>query len=188
MQSLVLGDTYLLGAATVNSFRFTVNRTRILRTSAQFFSGSDVGVDMSAPVPKFMVVTITGGFGVGGGTASPGFFNTTTFQGAEDMSLVRGPHQIGFGINYIHTNANATTNLNTNGSFAFTTQGTNLGLADFLTGSVATYIQGEPQQTFERQHYVGAYVQDSWRATSRLTVNAGLRWEPMIPPSRPSGG
>ncbi len=59
VQSFVLGDTYLLGSATISSFRATVNRSRILRTSAQFFSGPDVGVDMSAPVPKFMVVTIT---------------------------------------------------------------------------------------------------------------------------------
>ena len=187
VQSVVLGDTYVLGTSTINSFRATVNRTRILRTAAEFFSGPDVGVDMTAPVPKFMVVSITGGFSVGGGTASPGFFNTTTFQGVEDMSLVRGPHQIGFGVNYIHTNANAATNLNTNASFAFTTQGTNLGLADFLTGNVATFIQGEAQQTFERQHYVGAYLQDSWRATSHMTINAGLRWEPMLPATTPFG-
>ena len=187
VQSLVLGDTYLLGSATISSFRATVNRSRILRTSAQFFSGPEVGVDMSAPVPKFMVVTITGGFGVGGGTASPGFFNTTALQAAEDLSLVRGSHQIGFGANYIHTNANAATNLFTNASFAFTTQGTNLGLADFLTGNVATYVQGEAQQTFERQHYIGLYVQDSWRVSSRFTLNAGLRWEPMIPAITPFG-
>jgi hypothetical protein len=39
---------------------------------------------------------------------------------------VRGAHHIGFGVNYIHTNANAATNLNTNATFAFTIQGTNL--------------------------------------------------------------
>jgi hypothetical protein len=122
----------------------------------------------------------------GGGTASAGFSNTTTFQGAEDMSLVRGAHHIGFGVNYIHTNANAATNLNTNATFAFTIQGTNLGLADFLTGNVATYIQGEAQ-TLKRQHYLGAYVQDSWRAGSHITINGGLRWEPMLPAVMPFG-
>src|SRR5262249_18936109 len=139
VHSVVLGDTYLLGPTTISSFRFTANRAKILRTAPEFFSGPDVGINMSAEVPKFMVMTITGGFSVGGGTASPGHFNTTSYQATEDFNLVRGAHQIAFGVNYIHTNANAVTNLFTNGQFTITTQGTNLGLADFMVGSIATY-------------------------------------------------
>src|SRR5205085_3251333 len=30
-------------------------------------------------------------------------------------------------------------------------------------------------------HYLGAYVQDSWRARSDLTINLGLRWDIITP-------
>jgi hypothetical protein len=31
-------------------------------------------------------------------------------------------------------------------------------------------------------NYIGTYVQDAWRVTPRITVNAGLRWDPYFPP------
>ena len=30
------------------------------------------------------------------------------------------------------------------------------------------------------QWYKGVYIQDTWRATDRITINAGLRWEPFF--------
>ena len=56
-----------------------------------------------------------------------------------------------------------------------------LGLADFLLGKPITWAQGNVQSyLYNRQEYFGAYVQDSWKATPRLTINYGLRWEPFF--------
>jgi hypothetical protein len=61
-----------------------------------------------------------------------------------------------------------------------------LGLATFILGDVTAfnrYAAGEPSETnakeFQARDYF--YVQDTWRASSKLTVNAGVRYEYYAP-------
>jgi TonB dependent receptor-like, beta-barrel len=57
------------------------------------------------------------------------------------------------------------------------TTGTGFSLASFLLGQVQTFsidLQQKPIRA--RAHIQEYFVQDDWRATTRLTVNAGLRW------------
>jgi hypothetical protein len=44
------------------------------------------------------------------------------------------------------------------------------------------YEQTMPQQIAYRQTVPSVYVQDSYRVTPKLVVNAGVRWEPLLPP------
>jgi hypothetical protein len=60
-----------------------------------------------------------------------------------------------------------------------------------ITGPVLLYLQqaGVPPLTVEEagtqgipQHELGVFVQDSWNASDRLTLNYGLRWEAQVQP------
>src|SRR5207302_1393198 len=184
VHSFVLGDTYLIGNGTVSSFRGTVYRSKIPKSSPQYFDANDVGINMFVAVPKFMRFTITSGFGLagtGGAGATPSTYNTTGFQLAEDMSMIRGAHQIGYGVSWIHGELNGVSQLNATSPFTFNGQNTGLGLADFMVGRPSALTQGTASLGYFRLNYVGLYVQDAWKATSRLTVNAGVRWEPSLP-------
>ncbi len=83
---------------------------------------------------------------------------------------------------------------NTNGSFAFSAAetglpylnalgpaGTNgtIGLpyASFLLGLVDNYNVAEPAIARLGKHSLGFYAQDSWKATRKLTLNYGLRYD-----------
>jgi outer membrane receptor protein involved in Fe transport len=50
-------------------------------------------------------------------------------------------------------------------------------LADFLLGTVQSATLTIADRRDSYQTYYGLYAQDSWRATSKLTVNFGLRYE-----------
>jgi outer membrane receptor protein involved in Fe transport len=58
-----------------------------------------------------------------------------------------------------------------------------LGFASFVLGDVSTLNRTVTQTTTARKHQVRIffYGQDQWRATQKLSLNYGLRWELYFP-------
>ena len=76
------------------------------------------------------------------------------------------------------------------GSFSFTNRttadpaniaGTGNAFASFLLGDADASYRRLTQENRLRNFYVGSYIQDDWKVTPRLTINAGLRWDIMVP-------
>jgi hypothetical protein len=179
-QLYAFGDTYLINPNTINSFRLAVNRTAIHRQNPDAFAPSDVGINAYTGVPKYTIITVNGGFSLGCGTCVKAFFRTTTYQTSDDVSLVRGSHQMAFGVSAARWYVSQNANVRSAPAFTFDGSNTLLGLADFLTGRVSSFTQANPNDYYMRQWYLGAYGQDTWKATPRLTLNYGLRWEPFF--------
>ena len=56
-----------------------------------------------------------------------------------------------------------------------------------MLGNVSTLFQGLDNTHQIRDTLFNMYVTDTWKATSRLTVNVGVRWEPYFPQSVMNG-
>ena len=186
VQSATIGDTYSFSPTFINSFHVTFSRRRDDRgPAANQIGPNDIGINMFQKVPNFLLVTVNGGapagFGVGCGTCAPGHFNVNTFQEADDVDIIRGRHQISFGVNFVRTQNNLISGFNENGTFAFNGNFTGYNLADFLIGKVNTFGQTNPTPDDLRTNIVALYVQDSFKMSNRLTINAGIRWEPTLP-------
>ena len=180
-QSFVLGDTYSFSPTLVNAFRATLLRPRNDRVTARWLSPTDVGVKMTSLAPKYTALSVTGAFAFGGGDSSDAHYNYTAVQLANDVDLIRGAHQIAFGVNYLHGIQNAFNSQNMNGSFGFSGQRLGLGMADFLMGYANSFSQGGAVEDVERSTYFSPYIQDVWKVNTHLTVSAGVRWEPYFP-------
>ena len=181
VHSLVAGHNWMPSAAMVNSFHVTWNRTVNDRPMPFYFSPSDLGANVYSPQPGYMGVSVTNGFNIGTGGTNPGYFNSDSFQIANDVDVLLGRHQLSFGGNWIRTKIETVNNRPTNGQFTFNGQSTGLGLADFMLGRVSNFLQGNPVFDFDENDYVGAYVQDEWKLRQNLTLNVGVRWEPYLP-------
>jgi hypothetical protein len=62
-----------------------------------------------------------------------------------------------------------------------------LGLADFMLGKPSALTQSNEAVLYYRGNYFGTFLQDAWKATPRLTINAGVRWDPYFPPHTKTG-
>jgi TonB dependent receptor len=214
VQSLTLGDTYLITSNMVNSVRLTGTRSRNLtvQNTTLDLAGllSDAGVappdigsvyqlgpQVSKFFPNFMPgFAVTAGFG--------GLFNSTpsiqpydTLEAADDLSLTHGAHQISFGMDYINLRAFATNYLFNQGQFSFDGNRTSLvgplpisGLADYMLGYTSTatgFSQDAPIPSKQRQNVFSLYAQDAWKIKRQLTLTAGLRWDPFFGHTDPAG-
>lgn len=188
VQTLTLGDTYTFSSTTLNSFHATATRRRNDRGSpANDINPSTLGINVPSPVPNFIQVAVSGFFTVGCGTCANAFFNVNTFHFADDVDLIRGRHQIGFGVDYIRVQFNSVNVWNSNGSFNFNGQyasGKSMGdaLAAYMLGVQNSYTQSANLQNATRATVPAFYVQDSIRVSPRMTVNVGLRWDPTLTP------
>jgi hypothetical protein len=193
-QSFTVGENFVISPTTLNAVRFALNRTDIHRTSTDFFSAPEVGINIYSYMPKYMLLTVgTGGanptgFQLGGGTESESTFTTPSWQISDDVTLVRGAHQYAVGVNVAHWTSLSLANVRSPGQL--TIDGTQTGgtatstpLSDFLLGRLGTngLVQAAPNTLDMKQSYLGVYAQDTWRAGPRVTINYGLRWEPFFP-------
>ena len=188
-QSLTIGDNYSFGPATLNSFHATFNRRRDDRgPTATPINWTALGSNIYSAVPNFLYSSVTGGFSTFCGTCAPGHFNVNAFQVADDVDIIRGRHQWSFGFNLERVQNNTISGYEQNGYFTFngsrtsaSKSGAGSPLADFVLGLPNDFQQTNATPNDLRSWIMSFYVQDSFKVSSRILLNVGLRWEPTFP-------
>ena len=154
-QTFTAGENWVLSNTTLNSLRFAFNRTSIHRTSTDFFSAPEVGINIYSYMPHYMLLmvgaaagpVVTGtGFQLGGGTESQSTFDTNAWQVSDDLTLVRGDHQFALGVNVAHWASLSLANVRSPGQLTIDGSQTGLPLADFLLGrmGINALVQAAP--------------------------------------------
>ncbi len=114
---------------------------------------------------------------IGRNAFSPRYTNAKTIQWAEALSIVKGNHTMKFGVDIISQRIDNFFPGNFSGTYTFNSY------ADFFNKTPASFTQGfagantDGALTKPNVTESALYLQDSWRATDRLTLNYGVRYD-----------
>ena len=155
-------------------------------------TGGLAGINVSGPVGLWFM-------GMMSGVGIPRLDRTTAIQAVNNWTNIRGSHQLRWGVDLRRNRFDfLSVNASSRGNFVFAQSvtgsadvpGSGLGMAAFLLGlptgfdrAIFTIFPGE------RQTRLALYWQDIWRATPKLTINYGVRWDYFGPvtPRKPGG-
>jgi hypothetical protein len=184
---------YTPNSSWVNEFRVGWNSLTLGDT------GADVGTNQQAPFPS--------GFGIPNGVTNPQYYGIPTLniigfpnfslghglfsdligpagedEVGDNISYLHGKHSFKFGPDYFYVPYPGNTYDWAQGNITF--------------GSLENYLTGTPESghifvgngfTHEHNHNFAVFFQDDYRATNRLTLNLGIRWEYATPFTESSG-
>ena len=193
-QSFTLGDAYTFSSNIVNAAHLTILR----RVDNRGYATNDInaatlGVNLYQAAKAGLQIS-EGKFTIGGGTNSLSHFNDNTGAIGDDVTWVKGRHQISFGGEWVQNQLNIGNVYQGNGNFGFNGEysgsGPNLPTPvvigdqslDFLMGTLSTFQQSKQQQNALRGPIPNLYIQDTYHASKQLTLVAGLRWGPNVMP------
>jgi hypothetical protein len=133
------------------------------------------------------------GFGNSNGELIQNYVDNVGWNLFNNWLWSKGRHTLNIGGAYHHFYANSIAN-NSSGRFNFSQAETSIpdttnpnfstdgsSFASFLLGLVDSANRTASTQAAFHTQALSAYVQDDIKATSKLTLNAGLRWDLMIP-------
>lgn len=188
-QSLTFGENWTVNSSTVNSAHITLSRIRNNRGyNSSAPNASAFGINVYQASPAGLYYTVSNKFTLGCGTCIAAVINDNAFNASDELTLVRGHHSITVGAEFVRNQLNFRSGFNSNGNFSSSgvysgsgpSGGSTLGDADldFLFGLQNSFQQSPQQQEALRGNIPSIYVQDTWHATPRLTLVAGVRWSP----------
>jgi hypothetical protein len=128
------------------------------------------------------------GFTIGDRVNGNGLDRMNTYQIGNHLSVFKGTHSLKSGVEVYRISMQRAGANQAQGAINFNALESGHEFASFLLGLPDNTLspEGEPQ-TFPRATRIGAYVNDDWKATPRLTVNFGLRWDYIGVPSDAEG-
>ncbi|MBO0719573.1 MAG: TonB-dependent receptor, partial [Blastocatellia bacterium] len=181
-QNVGIGETHTFSPTLIGEFKFGFNRVAggqlQQNNTVPFASQFNIAGASLDPGDQGLPRITLAPFNAFGDVATPISRRDNDYQVGYNVSKFLGKHNLNFGGLYKRVQFNPFVPSNKRGQFTFDGRYTGNVLGDFLlglpasaqggSGSVTVYLRGNEYQ---------GYIQDDFKATKRLTINLGLRYE-----------
>ncbi len=209
VQSILGAWTHIFGPSVTNDFRYTYLRRKFIDSRPGLGENLAAKIGLTgvsdAAFPAFTIpgYGVPPGFVAGNVTVpntGAALGNPTAVyrvqtpivdqQFLESLSWFRGRHSMKFGVEYRRGANDEVRDRGSAGVFSFTplytdrpgsSATTGNALASFLLGEINAANVQVSDKIPSRASYMSLYLQDDWRVTDRLTLNAGLRYAVEFP-------
>jgi Carboxypeptidase regulatory-like domain/TonB-dependent Receptor Plug Domain len=180
--SVVGTDTHTFSPTVVNTALFSFNRTNNLNQPIYPAKGiAGLGSKMYNDKTPEIYLQVNGYFLLD--TNDTNSFFREEYQFNDTLRWTKSKHQLSMGAEYGHGLGDINNDYRANGYFTFDGSAPFTGdaLADFQIGKFYNLQQGVGEYKNTRFNIFSLFFQDSYRATRRLTVDLGVRWDPFFP-------
>jgi hypothetical protein len=186
-QNLVAQETHTFNPSVIGVLRFSYLRNKFLygertnhTTPASLGFKYEPSLDLAVGPP---FIQVNGYTAVGDPITGPRNSYENAFDYSGSLNLVHGRHELKFGGGYQHLQINVLQGIATNGFFVFVPfPVVPNAFASFLFGQPIFFLQGRGDFSRGiRGNFLNGYAQDTYRVSSRLTFNLGLRYELPFP-------
>jgi hypothetical protein len=191
-QGLAVGLTHVFSPYFVGDFRLGWTRGNY------FTSPPNAGIDGPAEVGLKNVPNdpgIVGGLpkiglqgydALGRNTSTPQFQTPRNWNPRLTFSSHEGRHFLNFGFEFLKTETKVNDLTATIGAMNFAGLFTGTGVGDFLLGLPSLFDLTSFTVIDQGQHMYSYFLQDGYKVSSALTLNAGIRYEYATPPMEKS--
>jgi outer membrane receptor protein involved in Fe transport len=185
-QNFVVQETHVFSPTTIGVARFSYLRNKFLLVQhLNHESPSDLGFQYQPTLPASAgppFIQVAGYATVGDPITGPRNTYQNTFDLSGSLSWIHGRHELKFGGGYRRDQINALQGIASNGFFVFSTFPYTDGFASYLSGQPVFFLQGGGDfNRGIRDRALDLYGQDTYKVTSHLTLNLGLRYELPFP-------
>jgi hypothetical protein len=195
IQSFLATHLHTFSPTLINTFQLSLMQRKFLQTrggAGDNLAGTlGFGGVSGAAFPTFNVTgyALLGSQGVANSSIARIQSPICDWQVQDSIAKVAGRHALKAGIEYRRGSNRESNDLSSSGNLVFNRLITGQAGAATTGDAFASYLLGLANSAslsrtdviHSRASYWAAYLQDDFRLTDRLTINAGLRWEAELP-------